>query len=318
VVQRKILIVDDFEPFRRFLCALLQREPTLQVTGQASDGLEAVQLAEELQPDLILLDVGLPRLNGIEAARRIREVAPDSRILFVSHESSGELIGETVRLGAKGYIHKSHILGDLLLAIDKVFAGEQFVSRGLEIKQDRPTRARIRHEVQFYSADAVLLDTFTRFVGGALKTGNPAVILATSSHRESLVGRLKGEGFDIEGQMQQGTFLALDANDTLSTIKQSGAPDAVRFFEYLCGHIRAAAKAAKVERPRVAICDECVGLLCAEGNVDAALQIETTGNHLCKSDDSIEVMCAYPLTAFRAPDDDCFKSICAAHTAIHS
>jgi DNA-binding NarL/FixJ family response regulator len=318
VVQRKILIVDDFEPFRRFLCVLLQREPKLQVIGQASDGLEAVQLAEELQPDLILLDVGLPRLNGIEAARQIRDVAPGSRILFVSHESSGDLIGETVRLGAHGYIHKSRILSDLLLAIERVFAGEQFVRSGVEIKRDRPARAPIRHEVQFYSADPVLLETFARFTVSALKIGNPAVILATNSHREGLIERLKGEGFDIGDLIQQGTFVALDANDMLATIKMDGSPDSVQFFERFCIHVRAAAKAAKVEYPRVAVCDECAGLLCAEGNLDAALQIEKMGNHLSQSGDFVEVMCAYPFNAFKAPDDESFKSVCAAHTAIHS
>ena len=318
MVQRKILIVDDFEPFRRFLCALLQREPKLQVIGQASNGQEAIQLAEELQPDLILLDVGLPRLNGIEAARRIRDVAPCSRILFVSHESSRELIEETVRLGAQGYIHKSHILSDLLPAIERVFAGEQFVTSGVEIKRECPVRTPIRHEVQFYSIDSVLLEAFTRFAVGALEIGNPAVILATNPHCESVVERLREEGFDMGGLIQAGTFVALDADDMLATVKMDGAPDLLRFFERLFIHVRAAAKAAKVEHPRVAICDECAGLLCAQGNLDAALQIEKMANRLSQSDDFVEVMCAYPLTAFRAPDDESFKNICAAHTAIHS
>lgn len=85
VVQ--ILVVDDYEPFRRFLHWKLQSGPELRIVSEASDGLEAVRKAEELQPHLILLDIGLPKLNGIEAARQIRKSAPQSRIIFVSQES---------------------------------------------------------------------------------------------------------------------------------------------------------------------------------------------------------------------------------------
>src|SRR5204862_4944745 len=90
----RIIVVDDYEPFRRFVCSMLEQRPELRVVGEASDGLEAVQKAEELQPDLILLDIGLPALNGMEAARRIRKLAPHSKILFVSMESSPEVVQE--------------------------------------------------------------------------------------------------------------------------------------------------------------------------------------------------------------------------------
>ena len=72
----RVLVVEDWEPFRRFLCSTLAKRPELQIIGEVSDGLEAVHKAEELQPDLILLDIGLPTLNGIGAARRIRKVGP--------------------------------------------------------------------------------------------------------------------------------------------------------------------------------------------------------------------------------------------------
>jgi len=83
----RILVVDDYEPFRRFICSTLGKRPELQIIGEASDGLEAVQKGEELQPNLILLDIGLPMLNGIEAARRIHKLSPSSKILFLSMES---------------------------------------------------------------------------------------------------------------------------------------------------------------------------------------------------------------------------------------
>jgi DNA-binding NarL/FixJ family response regulator len=126
----KILVVEDYEPFRRFVGSLVQPRPEFQTT-QASDGLEAVQKAEELQPDLILLDIGLPGLNGLEVARRVRKLAPGARILFISQESSPDVVREALILGAKGYVHKPRAASDLLRAVETVLRGEQFVSDGL-------------------------------------------------------------------------------------------------------------------------------------------------------------------------------------------
>jgi DNA-binding NarL/FixJ family response regulator len=124
-----VLVVEDFEPFRRFVCSTLRKTPELQVVCEVSDGLEAVQKAEELKPDLILLDIGLPTLNGIEAARRIRKLAPESKILFLSQESSADVVHEALNLGALGYVIKAHVGSDLLDAAEAVILGDQFVSR---------------------------------------------------------------------------------------------------------------------------------------------------------------------------------------------
>jgi hypothetical protein len=107
---------------------MLEQRSSFVVLGQASDGLEAVQQAQELQPDLILLDLGLPKLNGIEACRRIREVSPHSKILFLSLEASVELVQEALRIGARGYLHKSDVACELLPGMDAVLQGKQFVS----------------------------------------------------------------------------------------------------------------------------------------------------------------------------------------------
>ena len=126
----RVLVVDDYEPFRRFICSTLETRPELQVVGEASDGLEAVHKAEELQPDLIVLDIGLPTLNGVETARRIRKLSPESKILFVSQESSANLVQEALRLGAVGYVVKSHAGSELLAAVEAVCRGRVFVSSG--------------------------------------------------------------------------------------------------------------------------------------------------------------------------------------------
>ena len=128
----RILVVDDFQPYRQFVSSILQQRPEWQVVCEASNGLEAVQRAEELQPDLILLDIGLPNLNGIEAATRIRNLAPQSKILFVSQESSVDVVQEALRLGARGYVLKAHAQQDLLAAVEALLEGKRFVSSALD------------------------------------------------------------------------------------------------------------------------------------------------------------------------------------------
>ena len=124
-----VLVVEDYEPFRQYVCSTLGKRTELQIVGEVSDGLEAVQKAEELLPDLILLDIGLPTLGGIEAARRIRELSPQSRILFVSQDASVHVVRGALAEGAKGYVAKTDARRELLTAVDAVLRGEQFVGR---------------------------------------------------------------------------------------------------------------------------------------------------------------------------------------------
>jgi DNA-binding NarL/FixJ family response regulator len=128
----KVLIVDDYEDWRRTVRELLQECPELQVIWEASDGLEAIRMAEELKPDLILLDIGLPKLNGIEAALRIRLLFPSSKIIFLSQDNSFDPEELALSTDAQGYVYKTDVQRDLLPAIHAVLRGEQFVSSGLK------------------------------------------------------------------------------------------------------------------------------------------------------------------------------------------
>lgn len=103
----------------------------MEIVGEVSDGLEAIQKMEELKPNLVLLDIGLPRQNGIEVARRIRSLSPESKIIFVSQESSPDVVQEALNLGAWGYVLKMSAAKDLLRAIEAVLEGKQFVSAEL-------------------------------------------------------------------------------------------------------------------------------------------------------------------------------------------
>jgi DNA-binding NarL/FixJ family response regulator len=123
----RVLVVEDYAPFLQYIVSILARTDDLQVICEASDGLEAVHKAEELKPDLILLDIGLPTLNGIEAARQIRQLCPESKIIFVSQESDTDIVQEALGFGALGYVVKTMAGVELLTAIKAVCDGRRFV-----------------------------------------------------------------------------------------------------------------------------------------------------------------------------------------------
>ena len=252
----QILVVDDFLPWQRLVSKMFESEPNLKIIAFASEGFEAVQKAKELQPDVILMDVNLPRLNGIEAARQIRKVAPKSKILFVSTHASWEIVEGALDTGASGYVVKADA-GKLAKAVEAVFLGKRYISSRLmestsAISADAQAPERpgqregltwpsapsllrktefIRcHEVQFYSDDSVFLERVTYFIGAALKTGNPAIVFATKSHRDGLLQHLKSQGMNVDAAIQQGAFVLLDAADTLSTFMVIGCPTRIDFL----------------------------------------------------------------------------------------
>ena len=123
----RILVVDNFEHWRRAIVGLIEEDPTLKVTHALSDGLSALRMCAELRPDLVVLDVGLPKLNGLETARRIREASPETKILFLSAIPSQDVQREALRIGAAGYIVKNTALRNLLPAVRAALAGEELL-----------------------------------------------------------------------------------------------------------------------------------------------------------------------------------------------
>jgi len=316
----RILIADDFQDWRRQVLSLFQARPEWQVIAEAADGPEAIQKAEEFKPDLIVLDIGLPKLNGIEAARRIRQLSPGSKIVFLSQNDDPDVVRAALGT-AQGYVYKADFRRDFLPVIQAVLRGQPFVSsslKGYEFTHGSGQKAPHRHEVLFYSDDTLLLHRLSRFVAAALDAGNAAIVLATKAHRDSLLQRLKVGGVDIDGALQQGTYISVDAADVLSTVMVNDLPDPARFFVGLGGFIEAAAKAAKSEQPRVVVFGEAVALLQAESKADAAIRFEQLGNDLAEMY-RVDILCAYPLSSFHGRvDRHVFQSICAEHSAVYS
>jgi DNA-binding NarL/FixJ family response regulator len=308
----RILIVDDFEKFRRYLCSALEQDRRFEIAGQACDGMEAVQKAAELQPDLILLDVGLPKLNGVQVANQVRKVAPLAKILFISQEFSFDVVVGALRTGALGYIQKLNVARELLPGIEALLGGRYFV-RGTVKEKFRETGASpLRHEIQIYSDDAGLVEGFADFTATELGAGKAAIVVATASHLAGIMQGLKARNVDVEHAIEKGILIPRDAVETLSGFMIDGKLDPDHFFDAMEALVAESTRMI----PRVAACGEIAPQLFAAGETLQALRLEQLWDVAVHGFD-LDTLCGYVVRGLEK-DDEIFHSICAEHSAVHS
>jgi DNA-binding NarL/FixJ family response regulator len=324
----RALVVDDHDPWCRHVCSVLKTQPGLQVIGEVSDGLEAVQKAQEVQPDLILLDIGLPTLNGIEAARRIRELSPQSKILFITQETSADVVQVALATGARGYVVKTDAGGELLTALEAVLQGEMYVStrfaeRGLTAVSD-PAGFPLRsvreqgHVVQFYTDDAVLLDGLGALLGATLDADESVVAVMTKLHRTGLEKRLIAQGIDTCEAMKNGRLAIFDADQALGQFMDAVGPSRERFLLQFGNIVRRAEAASLVKSRPVVVFGEMVAVLWAQKKYDAAIRLEELWNELSLTC-SFYLCCAYPASGFGGtPRGGPYAAICARHSEVVS
>jgi DNA-binding NarL/FixJ family response regulator len=156
-VAFRILLADDHEVVRRGLCALLQNQPGWEICGEATNGREAVEKAVKLNPDVVILDVGMPNLNGLEATRQIVKAKPQIRILILTLHDSDQLVQEVLNAGARGFLLKSDAARDLVTAVEalrnnKIYFTPKVASMVLEgylrrntpdVPPEEPSRSRL-------------------------------------------------------------------------------------------------------------------------------------------------------------------------------
>jgi CheY-like chemotaxis protein len=310
----RVLVVEDHEPFRRVICELLQQREDLLIVGEAADGLDAICQAEALQPDVVMLDIGLPMLSGIEVAGQIRAKVPDAKLMFVSNESSLEVVEHAFSRGAHGYVYKPRALRDVLPVLDTIIRGGRFVSGGLERIARGDSLASHCHRLLFCSSDAILVAAFSRFIAGVLEQGNAVMVLVTEAHDRSLQRTLQASQVDLALAIRQKRYVSLSITELLAKVMVNGCPDPIRFLNAAEELLTDAARRAGGEHAKVAACGECSPTVWADGNVEAAIQLEQLWDDIAKSR-QMDILCAYPLAA-RDESVPAVRRLCAEHTAV--
>lgn len=337
----RVLVVDDYASWRRHLCSVLGTQPKFQVIAEVMDGEQAVQQAQELRPDLILLDIGLSSLNGIEAARRIRKLSPHSKILFISQEMSADIVQAALGTGAAGYIVKMDAMSELSIALEAILRGEKYVSTRLRDRISTKVSAAGAHQnvsigtfltagsslrsarepghvVNFYTDDAILLDGLSSLIGDSLAAGESAVAVMTTLHRIGLEQRLVAQRIDINEAIKNGRLAIYDADQALSLFMDAFGPSRERFHLQFGSIVRMAQAAAVAKTGPVVVFGEMVAVLWARKQYDAAIQLEALWNELALTC-SFYLCCAYPISGFEETlPGESFAAICAQHSDVVS
>ena len=324
-MKYSVLVVDDHAGWRGRLCIELQKSARWRIVGEAADGLQAVRQAQALEPDLILLDVGLPVLNGLHAARRIIAANSKSRILFLSDHRSWDVVEAAYATGARGYVCKTEGACRLVVAMDAVMEGVGFVSAGLGCEivgktlcEDVRQQGASRHVAGFYADEASLLDDYVRFAQCSLAAGSVFILLANGSRRERLHERLLARGVAVDRFASEGRYLFGDCAGELSQFVADGQLDEVRFGEAAAALFNYARRTNGGDPRRIALCGEGAPCLWQGGHSTSAIRMERLWSELSKAW-AVDSLCAYDADVLRRDDASrgALQRICAEHSAVH-
>jgi len=315
LTHRRVLVVDDHQPWRRHLSSAVQASLGWCVIGESDDGPDAIEKATALEPDLILLDMELPTLSGLEAARRILAVDTQTRILFVSAHSSWDIVAAAMVAGARGYVLKSELGRDLLPAMQAIADGKRWLS---SILTGRGAQTQHRHEIALYSDDTALLDGNARFVATALNAGKSAIMVVAHARRSRFERTLEAYGVDVEQAARELRYVPLDIAALFAEFMIDGWPDEDRFWKSASAVVIAAARASKGSKgsgPLVAAAGEGCATLFGI-NPDATIRLECMWNELAHAY-NLDVFCGY-LKDDAGQDEftPAFQKVCREHTAV--
>lgn len=319
--MRRVLLVDDREPWRRLVRSILAATGKWEVVAEADDGIEAIQQAAAVAPDLILLDVELPTLNGIAAARHILAHNPSARILFVSAHRDLDIAEAAIATGARGYLLKTDAGHELLAAMDAILLERRFLSAAIGGRHIAGPAAHVAaphpcHTAGFYPDDTTLLSAYADFTATALEAGNAAIVATSDARHSELRHRLRMR-VDVDRAVEDGRFIPVNISYVLDAVTRDGWPDQTRFWSGATSLLMRAARSSG--RPtRVMACGDCAAGLVNAGHFDAAVQLERQWDNLTATC-NVEIFCGY--VAREGEDhehDSILDRIRAEHSAVRS
>jgi DNA-binding NarL/FixJ family response regulator len=300
----EILIVDDHEMFRGKVRSLIESQPHYRVCGEAGDGIEAIEKARQLRPDIVLMDINMPRMNGLEATRIIRREVPLCRVIIVSQNDAAIAREQARRAGAKGAVTKSDLIRDLLPTIDGVAMENNnsldqtqiATAHGGEPWCDLLNSAAPRdHIVQLYQDQQFLNRAVCRFAAAAIANGEGVILVPTVAHWDAFRPRLEAEGVDVKAAEKRGQLTVVDADNLLPTFMRGGMPDSPVFMGLAASVISEARGGGRY--PKVRWWGEMVNILWERGEVAASMQLEDQFDQLAHEQD-IAIFCSFLMDNF--------------------
>src|SRR5882757_7353878 len=326
----RILIVDDHEAVRRSIRSHLSGRVEWSVCGEAADGLEAVEKATKLRPDLVLMDVAMPRMDGVQATKIIRREVPEAEVVLISQNDPTAGRIQAIEIGACDFISKGDLSRDLLSIIDKIVG-----HRDLKTASDRNGRvpgapesvstvqdpdlkrqngggmnghihnepwcglldhaAPRDHIVQLYQDEQFLSRAVCRFAVSAINHGEGVILVPTAAHWNALRPRLEAEGVDVKAAQACGQLTVVDADQLLPNFMRNAMPDSPLFLG-LAGETIAKARGGD-RFTKVRWWGEMVNVLWERGDVAASMGLEDLFHKLAH-DHEIAIFCSFLMDNF--------------------
>ncbi|HEX3738089.1 MAG TPA: response regulator [Terriglobales bacterium] len=322
----EILIADDREPFRRMVRSLVESQPDYHICGEAGDGVEAIERVRQLRPDIVLMDINMPRMNGLEATRVIRSEAPECNVIIVTQNDVTVAREQARSANAKGFVTKSDLARDLLPTIEKFRSakpeaheaniahkaessnGRVAVENNSSLHQTKSaadhaepwcgllnSAAARDHIVQLYQDQQFLNRAVCRFAAAAITNGEGVILVPTVAHWDAFRPRLEREGVDVKAAEKRGQLTVVDADNLLPTFMRDGMPDSPVFLglaQNVISHARGNGR-----YPKVRWWGEMVNLLWERGDVAASMQLEDQFDQLAHEQD-IAIFCSFLMDNF--------------------
>ena len=331
----RILIVDDHKAVRHSIRSLLSARAEWFICGEAEDGLDAIEKANSLRPDVVLMDIAMPRMDGVQATKIIRQGVPEAEVVLISQNdlSAGRI--QATEIDARDFVSKCDLSRDLLSAIDKVVSQrfpkiapdrngreDSTVAQGLfdsfsmienhRLKQNNGGRmnrhvhdepwcglladaAPRDHIVQLYQDEQFLSRAVCRFAVSAINHGEGVILVPTSAHWNALRPRLEAEGVDVQAAQASGQLTVVDADQLLPSFMRDAMPDAPLFLG-LAGETIANARGGD-RFTKVRWWGEMVNVLWERGDVAASMGLEDLFHKLAH-DHEIAIFCSFLMDNF--------------------
>jgi CheY-like chemotaxis protein len=299
----EVLIVDDQARFRRMVRSLIESQPEYRVCGEAGDGIEAVEKVHQLHPDLVLMDINMPRMNGLEATRIIRRESPDCNVIIVTQNDAMVAREQARIVDANGFVTKSDLIRDLLPEMGRVVMennGSLDETRNAAANGEPwcglLTGAAPRdHIVQLYQDQQFLNRAVCRFAAAAIANGEGVILVPTIAHWDAFRPRLESEGVDVQAAEKRGQLTIVDADNLLPTFMRDGMPDSPVFMGLAANVVSQARGEGRY--PKVRWWGEMVNILWERGDVAASMNLEDLFDQLAHEQD-ISIFCSFSMDNF--------------------